>query len=398
MSKVLYISYDGILEPLGYSQVWSYLAKLSDENSLVLLSFEKKSDELNKSKFIEMKKECQKYGVNWIPLRYHKSPTSIATTYDILSGLLVAFFYTLRYRIEIVHTRSYVPALIGLLIKLFLNRKFIFDMRGLWADEKVDSKVWSREGLLYKITKKLEKQFLLNADVVVSLTQSAVDEIKRFNYLQDKKTNFEVITTCADLDVFSINQEDSQTISPFTLGYVGSIGLWYAFKETLLCFKLLQNQIQDSRLVIVNKGQHQQIQDFIQESDIDPSSVDIFSTDHYGVAKAMNSMNAGVFFINPFYSKVASAPTKLGEFLGCGVPCLSNDGIGDMTRVLETNKVGVSIKDFHENSLQEGVIRLIKLSKEENIQMKCRKIALEYFSLEKGVNNFKRIYKSLENA
>jgi hypothetical protein len=34
----------------------------------------------------------------------------------------------------------------------------------------------------------------------------------------------------------------------------------------------------------------------------------------------MNSMNAGVFFINPFYSKIASAPTKLGEFLGCGVP------------------------------------------------------------------------------
>ena len=300
MSKVLYISYDGILEPLGYSQVWSYLTKLSDENSLVLLSFEKKSDELNKSKFIEMKKECQKCGVNWIPLRYHKSPTSIATTYDILSGLLVAFFYTLRYRIEIVHTRSYVPALIGLLIKLFLNRKFIFDMRGLWADEKVDSKVWSREGLLYKITKKLEKQFLLNADVVVSLTQSAVDEIKRFNYLQDKKTNFEVITTCTDLDVFSINQEDSQIISPFTLGYVGSIGLWYAFKETLLCFKLLQNQIQDSRLVIVNKGQHQQIQDFIQASEIDPSSVDIFSTDHYGVAKAMNSMNAGVFLSIPF--------------------------------------------------------------------------------------------------
>ena len=112
----------------------------------------------------------------------------------------------------------------------------------------------------------------------------------------------------------------------------------------------------------------------------------------------MNSMNAGVFFINPFYSKIASAPTKLGEFLGCGVPCLSNDGIGDMIRVLEINKAGVSIKYFHENSLQEGVIRLIKLSKEENIQMKCRKIALEYFSLEKGVSNLKRIYKSLENA
>ena len=30
------------------------------------------------------------------------------------------------------------------------------------------------------------------------------------------------------------------------------------------------------------------------------------------------------------YSRVACAPTKLAEYLGCGVPCLGSAGVGDM--------------------------------------------------------------------
>ena len=40
--KILYISYDGVLEPLGQSQILSYLKNLSLSNKIFLLSFEKK--------------------------------------------------------------------------------------------------------------------------------------------------------------------------------------------------------------------------------------------------------------------------------------------------------------------------------------------------------------------
>jgi hypothetical protein len=45
--KLLYVSYDGILEPLGQSQILSYLEKLSLSNKIYLLTFEKKNDLLN---------------------------------------------------------------------------------------------------------------------------------------------------------------------------------------------------------------------------------------------------------------------------------------------------------------------------------------------------------------
>ena len=42
--SVLYISYDGMLEPLGQSQVLSYLKRLASDRSIHLISFEKAAD------------------------------------------------------------------------------------------------------------------------------------------------------------------------------------------------------------------------------------------------------------------------------------------------------------------------------------------------------------------
>ena len=42
--KTIYISYDGVLEPLGYSQIICYLKTLSENYDITLLSYEKKQD------------------------------------------------------------------------------------------------------------------------------------------------------------------------------------------------------------------------------------------------------------------------------------------------------------------------------------------------------------------
>mgnify|MGYP007063654330 CR=1 FL=1 len=42
--SILYISYDGMMEPLGVSQVISYLKLLSNNRKIYLVSFEKEID------------------------------------------------------------------------------------------------------------------------------------------------------------------------------------------------------------------------------------------------------------------------------------------------------------------------------------------------------------------
>ena len=42
--RILYISYDGLMEPLGQSQVLNYLKGLSVDYQLFVITYEKKGD------------------------------------------------------------------------------------------------------------------------------------------------------------------------------------------------------------------------------------------------------------------------------------------------------------------------------------------------------------------
>ena len=88
-NRVLYITYDGLLEPLGQSQVLQYLKGLSSSYDITIVSYEKKSDwdEVDRRNRINI--EISNRDICWYPLRYHKSPTAIATFYDILVGMFI---------------------------------------------------------------------------------------------------------------------------------------------------------------------------------------------------------------------------------------------------------------------------------------------------------------------
>lgn len=399
--SILYISYDGILEPLGQSQVLRYLERLARDHKIILISFEKPHDWEQVERREALRNQIRAADIRWIPLRYHKRPSALATAFDIAQGIVVGSWIVMCHRVRIVHARSYVPSIIALALKKkFFRLKYIFDMRGFWADERVDGGLWP-EGHFYRMAKGFERRFLLNADCVVSLTQAAVDEMRTFPYLQGRMPRFELITTCADLELFRPSQDDPSPLladRPFILGYVGSVGVWYLFDETLRCFQLLRERLPDVRLQIINRGGHDYIQERMAALNIDPATVQVEATDHAGVARAMQQMDAGIFFYKPAYSKKATAPTKLGEFLGCGVPCLSNQGVGDMAAILEKEKVGVAVDRFDEPSMHVAIDRLLQLTQTPGIQARCREVAMRHFSLEDGVNSYRKIYSELIGA
>ena len=395
-SGILYISYDGMLEPLGQSQVLAYLQRLAEDHRIHLISYEKADDWAKTQERKLISQDIAAAGIFWHPLRYHKRPSALATLWDIVCGFTLGLWLVLQYHLSIVHARSYVPSVMALALKRLTGVKYLFDMRGFWADERVDGGILKRDSMLYRMAKWFEKKFLLNADVVVSLTQAAVQEMLQFPYLQGRMPTFEVITTCTNLDIFKPAEPEQQASEKsFILGYVGSVSVSYQFDEVLQCFNLLRKELSNARLHILNRGEHDYIRDRLIYNNIDLETVRLEATDHAGVVRAMGEMDAGIFFIKQVYSKMASAPTKLGEFLGCGVPCLGNDGVGDMASILEGRKVGVALEDFSEIAMRCAIDRLLKLTREPNIRQRCRQVATECFSLLIGVEKYNKIYMRL---
>ncbi len=391
--RILYISYDGILEPLGQSQVLAYLEKLAPGRRIHLISYEKPPDWQDAQRREAMRRRIAEVGIDWHPLRYHKSPTAPATAFDVAVGAARAVALVRRHRLQVVHARSYVAALIALTVKRMTGAKFLFDLRGFWADERVDGGLWPESGRLYRLTKALERRFLLIADHVVTLTHASEAEIRGFPYLAGKAPKISVIPTCADLDRFRI--QGPLAASPFVLGYVGSAGTWYLLDEMLRFFRELRAVEPDARLLIVNRGEQELIRARLVAASIDLALVEIVAADHSEMQQLIGRMSAGMALIKPAYSKIASVPTKLAEYLGCGVPCLGNAGVGDMEEILEGRQVGVALNDFSNDGILDGVRRLLDMTRDTGLQERCRRTANELFSLEGGVASYAAAYERL---
>jgi glycosyltransferase involved in cell wall biosynthesis len=393
-SGILYISYDGMLEPLGQSQVLAYLKRLAAGQRIYLISFEKLEDWADIEERERIKSDIEAVGIVWHPLRYHKRPSALATAWDVGCGIALGMWLVLRYKLAVVHARSYVPSVMALVIKRLGGAKYLFDMRGFWADERVDGGLWPRNGRMFKVAKWFERRFLLAADHVISLTNAAVREMSQFSYLRDNPPSFTVIPTCADLSRFK-PLSVSGPRSGFVLGYVGSAGTWYLFDEVVACFAALLKIRPDAFFLIVNRGEHAYIRERLAIFGIAETSFELITATHSDVPKHMSRMNAGVFFIKPVFSKQASAPTKLAEFLGCGIPCLGNAGVGDMAEVLEGDRVGVALTSFDQASLDRGLERLLSLAMDPSVADRCIKSAQIRFSLEKGVSRYAEVHRML---
>jgi glycosyltransferase involved in cell wall biosynthesis len=395
-SSVLYITYDGLMEPLGQSQVLPYLRGLAGEYAITILSFEKPKDLVNGQGFKAVREQLSNAGIEWIPLRYHKRPSVPATAFDIVHGIARGLVLSLQKHTTVVHARGYVAGVIGIILKTMLGTKLIFDMRGFWPDEKVDAGAWSRDSLVYRASKRVEKSLLQRADVVVSLTQAGVTEMEKFPYLRTRETRYEVIPTCADLRLFQPASRRSEFEQrDFVLGYAGSVGTFYLFDEVLECYKELRKVVPKACLMIVNRDGHSYIRERLKARCVPMDRITLHAAEYQEVPEYLRQMDAAAFFIKPTFSKKGSSPTRLGEFLGCGVPCLVNGGVGDMEEIVESERVGVVVQGFSPQDRADGIRKLLALCAEKKIRTRCTEAARSYFSLEIGLAAYRKIHRGL---
>src|SRR5215212_9812755 len=119
MKRVLYITYDGLTDPLGQSQILPYLKGLSRYGyEFTILSFEKK-ERLGKEREI-IERLTGESNIRWIPIRFSSRPPLLSKFYDALRMRKKAVELQKKYAFDMVHCRSYIAADVG----LFLKKKF----------------------------------------------------------------------------------------------------------------------------------------------------------------------------------------------------------------------------------------------------------------------------------
>ena len=391
-------------DPLGQSQVLPYLQGLSKKGfKYHLISFEK-TERFKTNKPI-IQEICMEHGIEWIPLTYTKNPPVLSTILDIYKLYRIVKRLHSQETFSIVHCRSYISSIVGLKMKRKFGVKFLFDMRGFWADERVDGQLWNLKNPLYKSIytyfKSKEKQFLLESDHVVSLTHAGKKELISWPGNASISEKISVIPCCADLTSFDptkINEPLRQTliekfnlVGKIVLGYVGSLGTWYMLDEMLLFYKVQKQKIPNLHFLFITKDDERIIFQKANSLNIDSSCISVSSAERKDISTYMSLLHWSVFFILPSFSKIASSPTKQGELMSMGIPLIVNSGVGDTEKVVTRYKSGIAFNELNENSFQSKSI----YHYEDFDRVLTIKGAQEFYGLNKGIDNYFSIYQKM---
>ena len=299
---IVYLTYDGLMDPLGQSQVLPYVLRLNKQPQYCfkIISFEKKQNIVDKR---NIERVLVNNNIEWIILNYTKNPPILSTIIDliILNKTIKKILTTNK--IDILHCRSYITSLIGLRIKKKHSIPFLFDMRGFYADERIDGKIWNKNNpihrIIYAFFKYNEKKFLQNAKHTVSLTKSGKKEISSWNL--KNQSLISVIPCCTDEELFNeknitnIRKQIGIEKEDFIISYVGSTGTWYMLDEMLDFFSLLLQKKSNAKFLFITKDSPNEILTRVNKKHISRSSIIIKESSREMMPSHIGLSNFSIF-------------------------------------------------------------------------------------------------------
>jgi glycosyltransferase involved in cell wall biosynthesis len=280
---------------------------------------------------------------------------------------------------------------------------FLFDMRGFWADERVERGIWPAGNPLFRAAytyfKRLETRFFRDADAIVSLTDSAKREVEAWPAERRPSAPITVIPCCVDLKLFAKAKARAATRKRLGLEakapvmlYVGSIGGAYLITEMLQLFRVYREKHPGARFLFVSGHPREEIERMAAQHGVEAKELVVVSAKRDEVPPLIAAADLGVSFILATYSAKASCPTKFGEMLAMGVPVIANSGVGDIAEILRETGAGAVVEHYDEQSLTTAIAEAEAATKDP---AGIRKAAVRYFALEDGVERYDAIYRAI---
>ena len=403
-ARILYITYDGLTDPLGGSQILPYLAGLAAlGHRITILSCEKPERMAKQGAGVRLL--CENAGIAWHSLEYHKKPPILSSALDAMALQRAAIELHCREQFDVVHCRSYIPARAGMALKRRFGVRFLFDMRGFWPDEKVEGGSWNLSNpfyvAVYRYFKRLEKRLLGAADHIISLTDAGKRQLVSRRELAGQATPITVIPCCVDFDHFPLATEAARRDAraelaigseAAVLAYLGSLGSWYMLDEMLELFNAYAVRNGDASFLFITLDDPGPIRHSAAGHGVDPGQLVIKAASRNDVPRLLAAADAGIFFIKPVFSKVASSPTKMGEMLAAGLPIIANTGVGDVEQLIGNLDCGVAVRHFSADEYEAALDRLEQLPQNAATR---RANAQPLFDVQLGIERYDRIYREL---
>ncbi|SFF42652.1 Glycosyltransferase involved in cell wall bisynthesis [Fontimonas thermophila] len=395
MIPTLYLTRNGLLEPLGQSQVLAYLRGLSREYHITLITYEKEEDWRDAARMSAAREECERLGIRWLPQRFWPQPKIVAPALSMLRMVWLAWRAVREQRVRLIHARSYIPAAVGWVLSRLTGVPFIFDMRALWPEELITAGRLRRGSRLHRIIVAAERVCLRDAAAVVSLTHAAVDYLRHVYPTELAGQRVAVIPTCVDLDRFAMREGDAG-FQPLH-GCIGTLlSGWFKVDWLAAWWAYVAEQQPQARFEVITRDDPQAVRAALDPNRVLGERLSIRACAPAEMPAAIRKHEvSAMFYAGGQPSELGRSPTRMGEVLATGQPVVANAGVGDVASIVQTHRVGVLLEGTQPHHLQAAWQALCALMQEPDLPQRCRAAAEAVFSLRSGTAAYRALYQDI---
>ena len=363
-----YVTIDSLSEGVGSSQITPLISRLSKSGLKInLISFEKSKPGRQLIDYFET------IGVDW----NFRNFGSIGAAGG--ANRLNCLRQEIR-KTNLIHARSDIPAVAA----IYSNEgPVLWDVRSLWADQKIMIQDNLVNKAMYKVYRGLESIAASKSDGMSTLTSAIVPILEqRNNYLPQLRT---VVPTAVDLDRFKLNPTMPVEIRAL---FSGTYNQYYDLA-------LSAQFIEEFRKQVPSEAHWARPAESVR-SQIGVGESKVFASSQVGMSELIPRYSFGVSVckLHAGPSLSAAMPTKIAEFLACGRPVVVNKGLGDMDPFIEEFDAGV-ILDGTSSNLIEGAKKLASLLSDRDTPIRCRALAEKYFSADVGASKYLELYSKI---
>ncbi len=392
MAKALYFSYDGLLDPLGQSQIVPYVLAISAAgHSLTIVSYEKVERTKEQIKLLEVK--LQKNGINWVCLKFRSGKFWAIKRF--ISGVFVIRKLCTSIQPDFMHLRGLVPAVIFQLS--YSTVPSLYDFRGFALGEWLDIEKITQSSLVYRVLSRLDRNAVKSASGLVVLEESAKRLLKETYDVPN--VPLKVIRTCTDVKMYK-KQKNMHKHKRNAVHFVFLGGAKFPYRPDLalmLMEKMIEHGV-DCNIDFINKGDRGIIEKAIDLTGVSKEKVRILACEHSEIPNILAAYDCGIVMVETSHWRRVCSPTKMGEYLASGLPVISLEGIEAIDELSERTVCVTTVRSeellghFHEGRARQ----ILSFIKSIEVNQRCRTLANEEFNLEMAKNLYVELYSEME--
>jgi glycosyltransferase involved in cell wall biosynthesis len=241
---------------------------------------------------------------------------------------------------------------------------------------------------------------LRRADAIVTLNRGARAEAARLRG-HGGEARIAVIPTCVDTERFHPTITAASDIAPpgwrerLVFAYTGAVGFWQD-PETLVDFlTATRRERPDAAFLCLLRAGAPAMRTALERAGLTGVSRVEERVAPADLPRWLGIARVGIVWYRPTFSRLGNFPTKLGEYLACGLPVVIAGAAADSVELVAREGVGVVVREFSPAAYRDALVAVLELVADRETPARCRRVAERELSVSIGAARYADIYREL---